>query len=277
MSKDCALIYGIISHFFKRMVELQMRCQALQVRFEDQSASLKQARENHGDMKVCHDLNRSFLPNLNCPSPPGALAHSREGLRREGTCFLGWCMISNFLLQVKQDAETGKLGQEVFVLQERNAILQRSVDECRRQIQNQQESSMVTRNEYEKKLKDERDSSHTHIQALQGRMLQADLEKTQAIREAEDLRNSLATAQSDLLKSREQAQSVQGSLSAWDAQVKELTTQNHVLQTEKVGLLERNHNISIRYETNELVRCRTFMMIRILNSNGGRASKRRPL
>lgn len=186
-------------------------------------------------------------------------------------------MISNFLLQVKLDAETGKLGQEVLALQERNTVLQMSVDECRRQIQNQQESSMATRNEYEKKLKDERDSSHTHIQALQGRMLQADLEKTQAIREAEDLRNSLATAQSELSKSMEQAQNVQGSLSAWDAQVKELTTQNHALQAEKAGLLERNHNISTRYETNELVRCRESVTTRIFNSNGGRASKRRRL
>ncbi|KAN0131470.1 hypothetical protein V8E53_010847 [Lactarius tabidus] len=198
-----------------RMVELQMRCQTLQVRFEDQSASLKLARENHGDIQ--------------------------ERLITAETAFA-----------VKLDAETGKLRQEVLVLQERNGILQRSVDECRRQLENQQESSMVTRNEYEKKLKDERDSSHTHIQALQGRMLQADHEKTQAIREAEDLRNSLATAQSELLISREQAQNVQASRSAWDAQVKELSTQNHVLQAEKVGLLERNQNISTRYETNEL-------------------------
>jgi chromosome segregation ATPase len=186
-------------------------------------------------------------------------------------------MISNFLTQVKLDVETGKLRQEVLVLQERNGILQRSVDECRRQLENQQESSMVTRNEYEKKLKDERDSSHTHIQALQGRILQGDLQKTQAIREAEGLRNSLAAAQGDLLVSREQAQNVQASRSAWDAQVKELTTQNHALQAEKVGLLERNHNISTRYETNELVSCRTFAMTQMFNSNGGRASKRRPL
>ncbi|KAI9448194.1 hypothetical protein H4582DRAFT_1899120 [Lactarius indigo] len=111
---------------------------------------------------------------------------------------------------------------------------------------------MTTRNEYEKKLKDERDGSHSHIQALQGRMLQADLEKTQAIRETDDLRNSLATAQNELLASREQAQNVQSSLSAWGAQVKDLTTQNHTLQAEKVLLLERSHNISTRYETNDL-------------------------
>jgi uncharacterized protein (DUF3084 family) len=165
---------------------------------------------------------------------------------------LGWQFLS-CLLQVKLDAETGKLRHEVLVLQERNGILQRSVDECRRQLENQQESSMVTRNEYEKKLADERDSSHTHIQTLQGRMLHADLEKTQANREADDLRNSLATAQSELMISREQAQEVQTSLSAWGAQVKDLTTQNHALQTEKVLLLERSHNISTRYETNELV------------------------
>ncbi|KAH9077341.1 hypothetical protein EDB83DRAFT_2349565 [Lactarius deliciosus] len=111
---------------------------------------------------------------------------------------------------------------------------------------------MVTRNEYEKKLKDERDGSHSHIQVLQGRMLQADLEKTQAIREMDDLRNSLATAQGELLMSREQVQNVQASLSAWGAQVKDLTTQNHALQAEKVLLLERGHNINTRYETNDL-------------------------
>lgn len=163
----------------------------------------------------------------------------------------------------------------MLVLQERNGILQRSVDEYRRQIENQQESSMVTRNEYEKKLKDERDSSHSHIQALQGRMLQADLEKTQAIREADDLRNSLTTAQSELLALREQSQNVQASLSAWAAQVQGLTTQNHALQAEKVLLLERSHNINTRYETNELVSCRRFAMTLI--SNVYRALKRRLL
>ncbi len=188
---------------------------------------------------------------------------------------MGWCMISNLLPQVKLDAETGKLRQEVLVFQERNGILQRLVDECRRQLENQQESSMVTRNEYEKKLKDERDGSHSHIQALQGRMLQADLEKTQTIREVDDLRNSLATAQSELLALREQAHNVQASLSAWGAQVKDVTTQNHALQAEKVLLLERSHNINTRYETNELVGCRKFAMTLI--SSGGRASKRRPL
>ncbi|KAF8259652.1 hypothetical protein EI94DRAFT_1194073 [Lactarius quietus] len=198
-----------------RMVELQMRCQALQVRFEDQSASLNLARESHGDMQ--------------------------ERLITAETAFA-----------VKLDAETGKLRQEVHVLHERNGILQRSVDECRRQLENQQESSIVTRNEYEKKLKDERDSSHTHVQALQGRMLQADLDKTQAIREAEDLRNSLAATQRELLMSKEQAQNVQASHSEWGAQVNDLTTQNHALQAEKVRLLERSHNISTRYETNEL-------------------------
>lgn len=163
----------------------------------------------------------------------------------------------------------------MLVLQERNGILQRSVDERRRQIENQQESSMVTRNEYEKKLKDERDSSHSHIQALQGRMLQADLEKTQVIREADDLRNSLTTAQSELLALREQSQNVQASLSAWAAQVQGLTTQNHALQAEKVLLLERSHNINTRYETNELVSCRRFAMTLI--SNVYRALKRRLL
>ena len=134
---------------------------------------------------------------------------------------------------------------------------------------------MVTRNEYEKKLKDERDSSHSHIQALQGRLLQADLEKTQATREADDLRNPLTTAQSELLALREQAQNVQASLSAWGAQVKDLTTRNHALQAEKVLLIERSNNISTRYETNELVGCRKFAMTSI--SNDARALKRRLL
>ncbi|KAI9448195.1 hypothetical protein H4582DRAFT_68361 [Lactarius indigo] len=47
-----------------QIIELQMRCQALQVRFEDQSASLKLARESHGDMQVHLDLNRSLLHNV---------------------------------------------------------------------------------------------------------------------------------------------------------------------------------------------------------------------
>src|SRR6267142_680017 len=34
------------------MTQLQMRCHALQERFDDQSATLRLARENHGDMQV---------------------------------------------------------------------------------------------------------------------------------------------------------------------------------------------------------------------------------
>ncbi|KAH8999271.1 hypothetical protein EDB92DRAFT_947936 [Lactarius akahatsu] len=200
-----------------QMIELQMRCQALQVRFEDQSASLKLARESHGDMQV--HLDRMGY----CCTMSSSL---QERLITAEAAFA-----------IKLDAETGKLRQEVLVLQERNCILQRSVDECRRQLETQQESSMVTRNEYEKKLKDERDGSHSHIQAT---------------REMDDLRNSLATAQGELLISREQAQNVQTSLSAWGAQVKDLTTQNHALQAEKNLLLERGHNINTRYETNDL-------------------------
>jgi hypothetical protein len=39
-----------------RMTQLQMRCHSLQERFEDQSTTLKLARENHGDMQVTFDL-----------------------------------------------------------------------------------------------------------------------------------------------------------------------------------------------------------------------------
>jgi len=48
-----------MSFKWPRMTQLQMRCHALQERFDDQSATLKLARESHGDMQVgfvcvCH-------------------------------------------------------------------------------------------------------------------------------------------------------------------------------------------------------------------------------
>ena len=64
MSNDHALSDNMISYLFKRMIELQMRCQALQVRFEDQSASLKLARQSHGDMQVHLDMNRLLPHNV---------------------------------------------------------------------------------------------------------------------------------------------------------------------------------------------------------------------
>ena len=67
MSDGNALSHIMVSHF-SRMIELQMRCQALQVRFEDQSASLKLARESHGDMQVPLDHLKLLLPNLFIPA-----------------------------------------------------------------------------------------------------------------------------------------------------------------------------------------------------------------
>lgn len=49
-----------MSFKWPRMTQLQMRCHALQERFDDQSATLKLARESHGDMQV------SCLRMLSC-------------------------------------------------------------------------------------------------------------------------------------------------------------------------------------------------------------------
>lgn len=68
-----------------RMTQLQMRCHSLQERFEDQSATLKLARESHGDMQVTFDLcgYRCTMSS----SPSGAPDHSRGGLCGESTSF----------------------------------------------------------------------------------------------------------------------------------------------------------------------------------------------
>jgi hypothetical protein len=49
------------------MTQLQMRCHSLQERFEDQSATLKLARESHGDMQVTFDLYILPLHHLHHP------------------------------------------------------------------------------------------------------------------------------------------------------------------------------------------------------------------
>ena len=157
--------------------------------------------------------------------------------------------------KVKLEAETAKLRQEVLAFQERNGFLQRSVDEYRRQLENQQELATVMRGEYEKRLKDERDVGHSHMQALQERMLQADLEKAQATKEAQCLHGSLITAQSDLTTFREQVRNLQSSITEWDKQAKDLSIRNHALQAENLLLLERGNTIGARYDANDLVYC----------------------
>jgi chromosome segregation ATPase len=160
---------------------------------------------------------------------------------------------SDLLLQVKLEAETGKLRQEMCALQEQNGFLQRSVEEYRRQVENQQELATVSKSEHEKRLKDERDGEHSRMQTLQERLLQADRERTQATREADDLRDLLTSAQRELTTLKEQKQTTQTSLSELSTRVKDLTMQNDTLQAEKSLLIERCSTISTRYETNDLV------------------------
>jgi hypothetical protein len=68
-----------------RMTQLQMRCHSLQERFEDQSATLKLARESHGDMQVTFDLYEYRC--IMSSSPSGAPDHSGGGLCGESTSF----------------------------------------------------------------------------------------------------------------------------------------------------------------------------------------------
>jgi chromosome segregation ATPase len=142
----------------------------------------------------------------------------------------------------------------VLAVQERNGLLQKSVDEYRRQLENQQELATTMRNEYEKRLKDERDGGHSRMQVLQERMLQGDLERAQAVKKADELRDSLTTAQGELTTLREQVQNIQTSKSEWGNQVKDLTVRNHALQAENATLLERGTTIGARYDANDLVR-----------------------
>lgn len=142
----------------------------------------------------------------------------------------------------------------MLAVQERNGLLQKSVDEYRRQLENQQELATTMRNEYEKRLKDERDGGHSRMQVLQERMLQGDLERAQAVKKADELRDSLTTAQGELTTFREQVQNIQTSKSEWGNQVKDLTVRNHALQAENATLLERGTTIGARYDANDLVR-----------------------
>lgn len=142
----------------------------------------------------------------------------------------------------------------MFAVQERNSLLQKSADEFRRQLENQQELATAMRNDYEKRLKDERDGVHSRIHALQERMLQTDLERAQATKEADELRGSLTAAQSELTTSRQQAQNIQTSMSEWGNQVKDLTVRNNALQVENATLLEKGATIGARYDANDLVR-----------------------
>ncbi len=186
-------------------------------------------------------------------------------------CKLTWCHH-----KVKLETETGRLRQEVFAVRERNSLLQKSVDEYRRQLENQQELATAMRNEYEKRLKDERDGGHSRIQALQERMLQTDLERAQAVKAADELRDSLTSAQSELTTLRQQAQNIQTSMSEWGNQVRDLTVRNNTLQAENATLLERGATVGARYDANDLVRS---IASSLGNTDflGGRVSKKRPL
>jgi chromosome segregation ATPase len=110
------------------------------------------------------------------------------------------------------------------------------------------------RSEFEKRLKDEQGGGHSRMQVLQGRTLQADMEKAQAVKEVDGLRDALATTQSELTTLREQLQNIQMSIAEWRNQVNDLTVRNHALQAENVALLERGNTIGARYDANNLVR-----------------------
>lgn len=68
-----------------RITQLQMRCHSLQERFEDQSTTLKLARESHGDMQVTFDLHGHHC--IMASSPSGTPDHSGGGLCSESTSF----------------------------------------------------------------------------------------------------------------------------------------------------------------------------------------------
>lgn len=188
---------------------------------------------------------------------------------------LGGCKLTR--RQVKLEAETGKLRQEVFAIQERNSLLQKSVDEHRRQLENQQELATAIRNDYEKRLKDERNGGHSHIHALQERILQTDLERVQAAKEADGLRDSLTTAQSELTALRQQALNIQTSMSEWGNQVNDLTMRNNALQAENATLLAKGATIGARYDANDLVRPIASSLGISSDFLGGRVPRKRPL
>jgi len=175
--------------------------------------------------------------------------------------------------KVKLESETGKLRQEVFSIEERNGFLQRSVDEHKRQLEEQKDIMRAMRNEYEKRLEDARDGSNSRIQALQERMFHAGSEKAQAVKEADGLRDSLTTAQSELMKLREQVQNIQP-ISELDDKVKDLAARNHALQEENVILLERGNTIGARYDANDLVSYQDVVLV-YAHSSGCRVSKKR--
>ena len=182
----------------------------------------------------------------------GTPNYSRGSFYREMGFFRTYIILTCYF-QVKLEAETGKLRQEVCALQEQNGFLQRSVEEYRRQVENQQGLATVSKSEYEKKLKDERDGGYSRMQTLQERLLQADRERTQATGEADDLRGLLTSAQHELTTLKEQTRNTQTSLFELSTRVKDLTMQNDALQAEKSLLIERRSTISTRYETNDLV------------------------
>src|SRR6266851_2622794 len=199
---------------------------------------------------------------VHCHHLAGAPDHGGGGIFSENASFPSEdvCLLTCYF-KVKLEAETGKLRQEVLTVRERNGFLQRSVDEYRRQLENQQEHATAMRNEYEKRLKDERDLSYSHVQPLQERILQADLEKAQAVKEAQGLHDSLTIAQNELTTLREQVKDLQTSNTESGDQAKNLTMRNHALQAENVMLLERGNTIGARYDANDLVRYQYAILV----------------
>ncbi|KAI0269141.1 hypothetical protein BC834DRAFT_613932 [Gloeopeniophorella convolvens] len=203
-------------HQQDRTTQFQTKCQVLQERLEDQATSLKLARDGHGDMQ--------------------------ERL-----------ITAEAALAVKLETETGKLRQELLSVRERNNFLQTSVDEYRRQIEKQQDLIAVTRGEYEIKLKDERDGGHSRVHAMQERIIQAELDKTHALRETNELRDSLVIIKNEIEMSKKQAEKSRSLLVEQTDQIDGLTVQNRKLQEANARLVETGTSISTRYETNQLV------------------------
>ncbi|KAI0322510.1 hypothetical protein OF83DRAFT_1289364 [Amylostereum chailletii] len=198
-----------------KLQQAELHCQVLQERFDNQSTTLKLAREAHGD------------------------AHER-------------LLAAEKSFTSKLEVETAKRQQEIVVLTDRNAFLQSSLEDAKKELKQQQNLHVKAQGDYENRLKAERDSIQIHVLAAQEKQLQAEYARSRAVEDAEAARTATSTVQDTLDGVKAELHEASLLSASLQSNIDRLQNQVGKLQAENTSLLDQQSTLDARYRTNEL-------------------------
>ncbi|TFY79872.1 hypothetical protein EWM64_g4144 [Hericium alpestre] len=220
-----------LDHTKERAQQAQGRLQLVQQRFEDQSITLQLTKEENGEIQerlVASEKN--FTETLN--------------------------------------NELRKLQGETHVLEERNRLLQLNSDESKQETRRLQELLMTLQKEFGDRAKVEQDTNLERMYEAQKRVAQAEDDRAQARRQADDLREQLLNTRRDYETLKERSEHALSFSTDHLAELEALRSQVQSLQTEKSNLVVRAQTIHTRYRISELSDAEKLFVNAILKETG---------